>query len=102
LKRPVKDAIISSVNRVNEEVMSNVILSDLITSVSELKKHPMQVIKEAQGKPIAVLNRNKPAFYCVSPAMFEALLEKIEDEELVRIVQARSKEEGIEVNINDL
>jgi hypothetical protein len=39
--------------------MSNVILSDLITRVSELKKHPMQVIDRAHVRPIAVvLNRN--------------------------------------------
>jgi antitoxin StbD len=82
--------------------MSNVILSDLITSVSELKKHPMKVINGAHGRPIAVLNRNKPAFYCISPSMFEALMEKIEDEELVRIVKARSEEQEVEVNINDL
>lgn len=82
--------------------MSNVILSDLIASVSELKKHPMQVVNQAQGRPLAILNRNKPAFYCISPVMFEALLEKIEDEELVRIVAARSHEAEIEVDINDL
>ncbi len=82
--------------------MSNVILSELITSVSELKKHPMQVIKETQGRPIAVLNRNKPAFYCISPAMFEVLIESIEDKELVRLVQARSGEQEVEVNVNDL
>lgn len=82
--------------------MSNVILSDLITSISELKKHPMQVINETHGRPIAVLNRNKPAFYCISPAMFEALMEKFEDEELIRIVQARTGEPEVEVDINDL
>ena len=62
----------------------------------------MQVINGTQGRPIAVLNRNKPAFYCISPAMFEALIEKIEDEELVKIVQARSDEQEIEIDINDL
>jgi antitoxin StbD len=82
--------------------MSNVILSDLIASVSELKRHPMQVVSQAQGRPLAILNRNKPAFYCISPAMFEALIEKIEDEELVRIVQARTREQEIEIDINDL
>ncbi|MCT4635972.1 MAG: type II toxin-antitoxin system Phd/YefM family antitoxin [Rickettsiales bacterium] len=82
--------------------MSSVVLSDLIASVSELKKHPMQVVSQAQGKPLAILNRNKPAFYCISPAMFEALIEKIEDEELIRLIQTRSGEQEIEVDINDL
>jgi hypothetical protein len=32
--------------------------------------------------------------------MFETLMEKIEDEELVRTVKARSGEQEVEVNIN--
>jgi antitoxin StbD len=60
------------------------------------------VVSQAQGKPLDILNRNKPAFYCISPAMFEALIEKIEDEELIRLIQTRSGEQEIEVDINDL
>ena len=82
--------------------MSNVILSDLIASVSELKKHPMQVVNQAHGQPLAILNRNKPVFYCISPEMFEALIENIEDEKLIRLVRARSGESEIEVDIHDL
>jgi antitoxin StbD len=45
--------------------MSNVIFAELIASISELKNHPMQVINQVQGKPIAILNRNQPVCYCV-------------------------------------
>lgn len=82
--------------------MSNIILSDLIASVSELKKHPMQVINSAKGKPIAILNRNQPVFYCVPPSLFEMLMEKYEDEELVTTVKSRDGEKEIEVNLDDL
>lgn len=82
--------------------MSYFILSDIIASVSELKKHPMQVIKQAQGKPVAILNRNQPVFYCIPPAIYEALVEKLGDEELVRIINARAADREIEVDINDL
>ena len=82
--------------------MSSIILSDLIASVTELKKHPMQVVNQACGRPLAILNRNKPAFYCISPMLFEALMERIEDEELVRIVKAKAEELEIEVDLNDL
>ena len=57
--------------------MSSIILSNLISSVTELKKNPMQIFNQAQGKPLAILNRNKPAFYCISPALFEALIERM-------------------------
>lgn len=82
--------------------MTHVILSDLIASVSELKKHPMRVINQAKGKPIAILNRNQPVFYCISPDIFELLMDKLEDEELLKIINARADEKEIKVNINDL
>jgi antitoxin StbD len=82
--------------------MTHLILADIIASVSELKKHPMQVINQAKGKPIAILNRNQPVFYCVSPQLFELILDKVEDEELVQLVAARASEREIEANINDL
>jgi antitoxin StbD len=82
--------------------MTHVILADIIASVSELKKHPMQVINQAKGKPIAILNRNQPVFYCVSPQLFEFIFDKVEDEELVQLVAARGSEREIEANINDL
>jgi antitoxin StbD len=101
LKRPVNDAIISAVNDA-EKIMTNIILSDLVSSISELKKHPMQVVDQACGRPVAILNRNKPVFYCVSPAMFESLMERIEDEELIKIINSRIGEPEIKVDINDL
>lgn len=62
----------------------------------------MQVINSAKGKPIAILNRNQPVFYCVSPSLFEMLMEKYEEEELVAIVKSREGEKEIEVNLDDL
>jgi len=82
--------------------MTHLILSDLVASVSELKKHPMQVVNQAKGKPIAILNRNQPVFYCIPPDIFESMIERLEDDELVRIVAARSSEQEIEVSIDDL
>lgn len=84
------------------EKMTNVILSNLVTSVSELKKHPMQIINQAKGEPVAILNRNQPVFYCVTPEIFEFLLEKLENEELTQLVNRRSTEREIQVSIDDL
>ena len=82
--------------------MTQVILADLIASVSELKKHPMQVYNQAKGRPLAILNRNQPVFYCISPIMFEALIDRLEDEELAEIISSRKGESEIELDISDL
>lgn len=78
------------------------ILADNATSISELKKNPMAVVDQADGFPVAVLNRNQPAFYCVPAAAYEAMLDKLEDIELAQIVKERQGQEEIEVNIDDL
>ncbi|MGQ7099726.1 type II toxin-antitoxin system Phd/YefM family antitoxin [Escherichia sp. SP-MK] len=49
--------------------MPSIILSDTSASVSELKKNPMATVSAGEGYPVAILNRNQPAFYCV-PAAF--------------------------------
>ncbi len=78
------------------------ILADNSTSISELKKNPMAVVEQADGFPVAVLNRNQPAFYCVPADAYELLMDKLEDVELARIVNDRKDQPEVEVNINDL
>ena len=78
------------------------ILADNTTSISELKKNPMAVVEQADGFPVAVLNRNQPAFYCVPAAAYELLMDKLEDIELAEIVRSRQNQPEIEVNINEL
>jgi len=80
------------------------ILAKYSASISELKKNPSALIQKAQGSAITILNRNKPAAYLIPAAMYEEMLEKIEDHELGEIVAARKaqKDEAIEVSINDL
>ena len=78
------------------------ILSDATTSISELKKNPMAVVEMGEGFPVAVLNRNQPAFYCVPAEAYEALMDKLEDMELAALVHARRDQNEIEVDIDDL
>ena len=82
--------------------MVHTILADVTTSISELKKNPMAVVEQGEGFPVAVLNRNRPAFYCVPAVAYEALMDKLEDIELGAIVEARKNQEEIEVDINEL
>lgn len=78
------------------------ILADSAISVSELKKNPMAVINDADGFPVAVLNHNQPAFYCIPADAYELLLDKLEDVELGEIVRKRKDSKEIEIDINDL
>ncbi len=82
--------------------MVHTVLADVTTSISELKKNPMAVVEQGEGFPVAVLNRNQPAFYCVPAEAYEALMDKLEDVELAAIVEARIDQEEIEVDINEL
>lgn len=80
------------------------IYADYSISMSEFKKNPAQVLRTAGEKPVAVLNHNRPAFYMVTPKLFEALIEELADRDLVDLVRQRlaSKETAIEVDIDSL
>ncbi len=82
--------------------MVHTVLADVTTSISELKKNPMSVVEQGEGFPVAVLNRNQPAFYCVPAEAYEALMDKLEDVELAVIVEARKDQEEIAVDIDEL
>ncbi|NLY64632.1 MAG: type II toxin-antitoxin system prevent-host-death family antitoxin [Alcaligenaceae bacterium] len=78
------------------------ILSRLSVSVSELKRSPASVIKQAEGQAVAVLSHNKPAAYLVSPLWYERMLELMEDMEDAKLVQKLQNEPSVAVNIDDL
>ncbi|KEY60437.1 type II toxin-antitoxin system Phd/YefM family antitoxin [Serratia sp. DD3] len=78
------------------------VLTTTAASITELKRDPMGTFNAGEGAPVAILNRNEPAFYCVPPALYAQFMEMLEDEELGRIVDERAGEPVIEVNIDDL
>ena len=78
------------------------ILADISAGISQLKKNPMALILQAEGAPIAILNRNEPVFYAVPAATYEALMDKLEDLELASIVKSRLGQTEIEVRLDDL
>ena len=82
--------------------MASQILTDIAASISELKANPMKVVASGEGLPIAVLNRNEPAFYCVPAKAYEAMMELIEDMELIELVKDRANEESVKVSLDDL
>lgn len=71
-------------------------------SISELKKNPSRIINQSEGAPVAVLNHNKPSAYIIPADVFEALMEKLEDYELCRVVKEREREPTVRVTVDDL
>ena len=82
--------------------MTTRILTEAATSITELKANPMKVALSAEGQPIAVLNRNEAAFYCIPAETYEILMDRIEDLELIAMANARRNEDTIKVDLNDL
>ena len=76
--------------------------ADVTISMSEFKKNPAAVLREAKNRPVAVLNHNKAAFYMLEPALFEAMLEELSDQQLSRTVLERMSEraQAIEVDVD--
>ncbi|WNK51477.1 type II toxin-antitoxin system Phd/YefM family antitoxin [Pantoea agglomerans] len=82
--------------------MPNMILSDISASVSELKKNPMATVNAGDGYPVAILNRNQPAFYCVPAELYEQMLDALDDQELVKLVHERSNQRLLDVDLDAL
>ncbi|EKZ8998578.1 antitoxin [Salmonella enterica] len=80
--------------------MPNIILSDTSASVSELKKNPMATVSAGEGFPVAILNRNQPAFYCVPAELYEKMLDALDDQELVKLVVERRGQKLIDVDLD--
>ncbi|WP_165728909.1 MULTISPECIES: type II toxin-antitoxin system Phd/YefM family antitoxin [unclassified Pseudoalteromonas] len=80
------------------------VLADCSASISELKKNPTALLNEADGAAIAILNHNKPAAYLVPAAMYELLMEQLDDYELTKVVESRRGDlsQAVEVSIDDL
>jgi antitoxin StbD len=58
-------------------------------SMKDFKKNPAKVLRDAQSQPVAVLHRNKAAFYLVDPTSFEVLIDAVEDAQLMPLLRER-------------
>jgi antitoxin StbD len=59
-------------------------------------------VAAGEGAPVAILNRNEPAFYCVPARTYEAMIEALDDAKLNAIADARAGEPVIKVTLDDL
>lgn len=69
--------------------MAFALLADVGASIAELRRNPMGVIREGAGEAVLIIHRNKPAFYAVPPALYEAMLNVIDETHLTKIMRTR-------------
>jgi len=82
--------------------MAHLLLASVAASVTELKRDPMGTVSAGEGGPVAILNRNEPAFYCIPAKAYEALMDKLEDLELNAMADARAGQKEITVTLDEL
>ncbi|ADZ40980.1 hypothetical protein YE105_C0482 [Yersinia enterocolitica subsp. palearctica 105.5R(r)] len=60
----------------------------------------MATVKAGAGYPVAILNRNQPAFYCIPAELYERMLDALDDQELIRLVTERESQPLIDVDLD--
>ena len=84
--------------------MAHRVLAEMAVSISELKKNPMATVAAGEGLPVAVLNRNEPAFYCVPAKAYEQLMDLLDDLEFHRLADQRlaDGQEPVRLSLDEL
>jgi antitoxin StbD len=80
------------------------LFADETVSMSEFKKNPAAVLREAGSGPVAVLNHNAAAFYMIRPALMQAICEALDDINLSKLVRRRLSDgaKPVAVDLDDL
>jgi antitoxin StbD len=68
--------------------------------MSEFKKNPSKIIKQAGQKPVAVLNHNKASFYIVEPEVYEAMLEDLYDSHMTPVILERQLQRSSAITVD--
>ncbi|WP_296633047.1 hypothetical protein [Rhodoluna sp.] len=80
------------------------VLTKTTTSVSKFKNNPAESLRQAAGKPFAVLNNNEPSFYVLPPELFEEVMEIYWEHKMREELLTASSQRNlaIKVNLQDL
>ena len=65
------------------------VLAETSIGITELKKNPSAVIRDAGTQAVVVLHHNKPSAYLVPASTYEALMDVLDDLQLLPVVQQR-------------
>lgn len=72
------------------------------TNISELRKQPSSVIKDAGDNMVAVFNHGEIITYMVSPALMEKFLEAQDDIAVLKEIENIDITQAVDVDIDDL
>ena len=78
------------------------IYASTTVSMTDLRRNPSGILEDAGDLPVAVLNHNKPAAYLLSAKAYEALLDRLDDAELTKLVKQRQGGKRVKVKLEDL
>ena len=78
------------------------IYANKTVSVTELKRNLASVLSQAGDDPVAVLNHNRPEAYLLSAALYERLLERLENLEDAKLVRERADGPFVDVGLDEL
>ena len=79
-------------------------MSDSEIKVFIHQTNPSQLISEAEGKPVAILNHNIATAYLIPAETFAKIMNALDEQQLEAVVQKRltDKQKSIKVNLDDL
>jgi antitoxin StbD len=91
-------------NALSKPPLIEEVLAKACVSISNLKSNPAAVIAEAQLRQVAILNRNKPVAYVISPEVWEAVIDLLEEQEDAGLIAERLEgiANAIPVKLEDL
>jgi antitoxin StbD len=80
------------------------ILANYTASITELKKSPTQLLKDAGDEAVAILNHNVASAYLVPSSLYEKMMEVMDDYYLSKVVDERMKDDQkpIRVELDEL
>lgn len=80
------------------------ILANYTASITELKKSPTQLLKDAGDEAVAILNHNVACAYLIPASLYEKMMDVMDDYNLGKIVEERvnDDEKPIRVKLDDL
>lgn len=78
------------------------LLANLTVSVTELKRHYSDILKQADEGPVAVLNHNRPEAYLLTAAHYERLINHLEDLEDAQVAKERVGGPFVDVTLDEL
>ncbi len=78
------------------------VFADTCVSVTELKRNYTKILRQAEDQPVAVLNHNRPEAYLLPAALYERMLDLLDDAKDANLVRERANGPFLEVSLADL